>query len=414
MHYKGTKKLLPEIARELKVDAILEGSVQRSGDHVHITAQLVDASSDQHLWAKAYDRDLRDVVALENEVARSVAAEIQVQLTPGQRQRLAAAPTISRDAYESYLKGRYFWNKRNPEDLKKALGCFKQASEEQPDFARAFAGLADTYSLLGAAGFDVLSRSDAGQKAREAAKRALELDPGMAEAHASMGFVLYSYDWNWPAAEKEFKQAILLNPSYATAHEWYSEYLNDFGRKEESLSEAEAALALDPISVLAIQFVARAHYFARRFDQAMESSRKALELDPNFSIAHLRLGRSCAAKGMYAEAITEFQEFGRLSGDESLATASIGNALARSGDRTRALQSLDQLTALSAQKHVPAICFAIVHIGLGNQRQAFIWLDKAYEEHSDFLLVLKVDPLFDPVRINPRFQEILQRVGLDP
>lgn len=414
MKYKGTKKSLPEIARELKVDAILEGSVQRSGDHIRITAQLVDATQDQHIWAKTYDRDLQDILALENEVARAVAAEIQVQLTPRQAKRLATAPTVNRDAYEAYLKGRYFWSRRNPADLKKALACFQLASSVQPDFAPAFAGLADTYSLLGSAGFDVLPRAEAAQKARAAAKRALELDDGMAEAHASMGFVLYSYDWNWTAAEKEFKQAILLNPSYATAREWYSEYLNDFGRNHESLSEAEAALALDPISVLANQFVARAHYFARRFDQAIESSRKALELDPNFSIAHLRLGRSYAAEGKYGNALTEFREYGRLSGDESLATASIANALARSGDRPGSMQALAHLSALAKQKPVPAICFALAYIGLGHQRQALTWLDKAFEEHSDFLLVLRVDPLFDSERSDPHFQQLIVRVGLTP
>jgi TolB-like protein/Tfp pilus assembly protein PilF len=412
MQYQGTKKPLPEIARELKVDAILEGTVQRSGDRVHITAQLVDAANDQHIWAKAYDRDLRDVLALENELARSVATEIQVQLTPGQTQRLASTLAVNRDAYESYLKGRYFWNKRNPEDLKKALGYFQQATDAQPDFAPAFAGMADTYSLLGAAGFDVLPRLEAAQKARAAAKKAIELDDGMAEAHASIGFVLYSYDWNWPAAEKEFKQAILLNPNYPTAHEWYSELLNDFGRKEESLSEADAALALDPISVLANQFVARARYFAHDFDAAIETSQKSLELDPSFSIAHLRLGRAYAAKGMYADAVTEFREYGRLSDDESLATASIGNAIARSGDRSGAVRSLARLDALSKQKPVPAICFALVHIGLDDKHQSFVWLDKAYEEHSDFLLVLRVDPLFDPLRSDAHFQDLLRRIGL--
>jgi len=411
MQYKGTKKPLPEIARELNVDVILEGTVQRSGDHVRITAQLVDAANDQHLWAKTYDGDLRDVLALENEVARSVAVEIQVQLTPGQTQRLATTPTVNRDAYESYLKGRYFWNKRNPEGLKRALAYFQQSTEAQPDFAPAFAGLADTYSLLGAAGFDVLPRPEAAEKARVAAKRALELDDGMAEAHASMGFVLYSYDWNWVAAESEFKQAILLNPNYPTAHQWYSEFLNDFGREEEALRESETALVLDPISVLANQVVARAHYFARRFDKAIESSKKSLELDPNFSIAHLRLGRAYAAKGMYKEAITEFREFGRLSGNESLTTASIGNTLARSGDTAGALQALARQTELSRHKPVPAICFVLVYTGMGDKSQAFTWLDKAYAEHSDFLLVLNVDPLFDPLRSDAHFRDLLLRVG---
>jgi len=411
MQYKGTKKPLPEIARELSVDAIVEGTVQRSGDHVHITAQLVDATNDQHIWAKAYDRDLRDILTLENEVARSIADEIEIQLTPEQRARLTASAPVDREAYELYLKGRYFWSKRNPPELRKALERFQQAADKQPDFAPAFSGLADTYSLLGAAGFDVLPRAEAMERARAAASRALELDSKSAEAHASMAYVLYSCDWNWLAAEKEFRRAIALKPNYATAHEWYSEYLNDLGRKEEALAEAQTALELDPISPLANQFVARAHYFAHRFDQAIEYSQKTIEIDPNFSTAHLRLGRAYAAKGMYSMAIKEFEEFGRLSGDGSLALASIGNAKGQARDRASAMRALHELTKLSKQKKVTAICFALVHIGLGNNDQAMAWLDTAYKERSDFLLVLKVDPLFDALRSDPRFQKLLLRLN---
>ena len=411
MRYKETKKHLPEIARELSVDAIVEGTVQRFGNHVHITAQLVDATNDQHIWAKAYDRDLRDILTLENEVARSIADEIEIQLTPEQRARLTASAPVNREAYELYLKGRYFWSKRNPPELRKALESFQQAADKQPDFAPAFSGLADTYSLLGAAGFDVLPRAEAMARARAAASRALELDSKSAEAHASIAYVLYSWDWSWLAAEKEFRRAIALKPNYATAHEWYSEYLNDLGRKEEALAEAQTALELDPISPLANQFVARAHYFAHRFDEAIEYSQKIIEIDHNFSTAHLRLGRAYAAKGMYSMAIKEFEEFGRLSGDGSLALASIGNAKGRANDRAGATRALNELTQLTKQQKVAAICFVLVHVGLGNNDQAMAWLDTAYKERSDFLLVLKVDPLFDALRSDPRFQKFLLRLN---
>jgi len=411
MQYKETKKPLPEIARELSVDAIVEGTVQRFGDHVHITAQLVDATNDQHIWAKAYDRDLRDILSLENEVARSIADEIEIQLTPEQRARLTASAPVDREAYELYLKGRYFWSKRNPPELRKALERFQQAADKQPDFAPAFSGLADTYSLLGAAGFDALPRAEAMERARAAASKALELDSKSAEAHASMAYVLYSCDWNWLAAEKEFRRAIALKPNYATAHEWYSEYLNDLGRKEEALAEAQTALELDPSSPLANQFVARAHYFAHRFDEAIQYSQKTFEIDPNFSTAHLRLGRAYAAKGLYPSAIKEFEAFGRLSGDAPLALASIGNAEARANDRTGAMRVLNELTELSKKQKVTAICFVLVHVGLGDNDQAMAWLDTAYKERSDFLLVLKVDPLFDTLRSDPRFQKFLLRLN---
>src|SRR5262249_41814643 len=249
------------------------------------------------------------------------------------------------------------------------------------------------------------------EKAREAANKAIRIDDQLAEAHASLAFVVYSYDWNWGAAEKEFKRAIELNPSYATAHQWYSDYLSSLGRKEEALAEAQAALGLDPLSLIVNENVARAHYYARHFDQAIEGSKKTLEMDANFAISHLRLGRALAAKGMYDDAIKEFQTFSALSGDMPLATASIGNALAQSGDQPRAIRALDELVHLSKHGRVPPICFALVQAGLANNDQAIAWLNKPYKEHSDYLRVLKVDPLFDTLRSDARFRDLLHRIG---
>jgi len=411
MQYKGKHKPMRQIARELNVNAVVEGTVMRSGDRVRITAQLIEAPTDRHLWAETYEGDLRDVLALQDEVARNITTQIRVKLQPAESSQLMGAPPINREAYELYLKGRYFWNKRDAEDLKKALDYFQRAAEKDPDYGPTQAGLADTYSLLGAAGYDVMSAAEAMEKAQSAATRALLIDEKLAEAHASLGFVIYRYDWDWPAAEKEFRRAIALNPNYATAHQWYSEYLIDLGRHEEAFTEARAALVLDPLSLIVNENMARMYYFARRFDQAIASSKNTLEMDPKFPISHLRLGRAFAAKGMYAQAVKEFQQFSALSGDKSLATASIGNALARSGDRSGAIRALNELAMLSKQKRVPSICFALIHAGLGENDEAITWLEEAYKERSDFLAVLKVDPLFDVLRPDPRFQELLRRIA---
>ena len=412
MQYKNTKKSMPEIARTLNVDAIIEGTVQRSGDRVRITAQLIEAPADRHLWAKTYEGDLRHILSLESEVAGSIAREIDIHLTRKQRERLASTTPINGEAYELYLKGRYFWNKRDREGLKKALDYFQRAAEKEPKYAPAQAGLADTYSVQAAAGYDLLPTAEAMDRARTAARRAIEIDDGLAEAHASLGFINFSYDWDWTAAEKEFTRAIALNPNYATVHQWYSEYLDDLGRFDEAFAEAKAALMLDPLSLILNENVARVHYFARRFDQAVEGSKKTLEMDSRFPISHLRLGRAYAAKGMLNEAIQEFQLFATLSGNTPLATASIANALARSGNRRGALRALNELIVLSNQKHVPAICFALVYIGLGDRDEAVTRLEEAYKERSDFLLVLSVDPLFDGLRSDPRFQDLLRRMKL--
>lgn len=411
MQYKSKRKSLPQIARDLNVDAVIEGTVQRFGDRVRIRVQLIEGPKDRHLWAESYERPLRDVLALQDEVAMAITREIKVKLLPAENSRLASAQSINSEAYELYLKGRYFWNKRDPEGLRKALDYFQRAAEKAPGYAPVHAGLADTYSLLGTAAFDALPAADGMDKARAAAKLALSIDDGIAEAHASLGFVTYRYDWDWSAAEQEFKRAIALNPNYAAAHRWYSDFLTDLGRRDESLSEARAALALDPLSLIDNENLARVHYFAREFDEAVEGSKKTLEMNPNFPIAHMRLGRAYAAKGMYREANREF-EVSKSLGNIPLATASIGNTLARSGDRPGAMRALDQLASLAKHQRVPAICFALVYTGLGENDQTMAWLEKAYTERSDFLIILKVDPVFDGLHDDARFRDLLRRIGL--
>lgn len=411
MTYKGTRKQTPTIARELHVDAIVEGTIERVDRRVRVRAQLINGSTDQHLWAEAYDRDLSDLLHLEFEVASDIARQVG-HVASGGEDQIVKYQDLPAGAYEDYLRGRYFWNKRDPNGLQKALTYFQAAANRGPNYAPAFAGLADTYSLMGAAGYDMLPKIDAMEKAREAANRALAIDSNLAEAHASLGWVIYCNDWNWEAAEREFQRAIVLNPSYATAHMWYSEYLSDLGRRDAALAEAQTAVALDPLSLVTNHHLARAHYFARRFDESIEVSKRVLEMEPNFSIAHLRLGPAYAEKGMYAKAIDEFQEFGKLSGDTALATASIGNALARSGDASGAFRRLQDLTALSSRMNVSPACFALVHLGLGDKDQTFNWLEKAYQERSDFFLHLGVDPLFDPIRLDPRYIVLSRRMKL--
>jgi len=396
------------------VAAVVEGTVQRSGDRVRIRVQLIEGSNDRHIWAETYERPVRDVLALEDELALAITKEIRVKLLPAESSRLASAPLISPEGYDLYLKGRYFLNKRDPEGLRRALDYFQRAAEKDPAYAPVHAGLADTYSLLGTAAFDAMPAAEGMEKAKGAAKTALAIDDGLAEAHASLGFVTYRYDWDWTTAELEFKRAIALKPSYATAHRWYSDLLSDLGRHAESLSEARVALALDPLSLINNENLARVHYFAREFDEAIEGSKRTLEMDPNFPIAHMRLGRAYEAKGMYGEAIHEFEESSKSMKNLSLATASIGNALARSGERAGAVRALHELEVLAEHQRVPAICFALVYAGLEDKDQTMAWLEKAYNERSDFLIILKVDPVFDGVRADTRFQDLLRRIGLQP
>jgi TolB-like protein/Flp pilus assembly protein TadD len=409
MQYQGTKKPLPEIARELNVDAILEGTVQRSGDRVHITAQLVDAANDQHIWAKVYDRDLRDVLALENELARSVAAEVQVQLTPGQTQRLASTPAINRDAYESYLKGRYFLNKRTEEGFRRAIEHFSEANVSDRNYALGHAGLADSYILLGE--YSLLPAKEAFSKAREAATKALELDDTLAEAHNALAAVKADYDWDWPGAEREFQRAIELNPGYATAHQWYAELLSELGRDREALAEIRQAQQLDPVSLIINVVSADVLRSAGEEDLAIEQLHKTLELDPNFAHARFHLGLTQLRKGAFAEATAEFQRAAALSPKVTDYKGGLGYAYARLGKRAEAREMLDELKDRSKQNHLSWFYIAAIYVGLDDKRQAFVCLERAYEEHEQGLVVIRREPMFDPLRTEPRYQDLMRRMN---
>ena len=412
MQYRGTQKRLPTIARELGVDTALEGSVAHSGGRVRVTAQLIDAGSDRHLWAETYERDASDVLRLQEDLARAIAAEVAVRLTPDEQRRLRRARTVDPTAHEAYLRGRYFWNKRTAEGFRAAIGEFQRALERDPTFAPAWAGLADTYGLMAISSYDVLPASEAMPKAKEAAERALALDDSLAEAHASLAWVAFTFEWDFARAEAGFRRALQLNPGHATAHQWYADYLCAMGRLDEASSEFARAGQLDPLSLIISNESAWPLYYGRRHDESVARYRKTLELDPNFPNAHLELGMEYAAQGRYAEAIAAYERFAALSKDDTLAAAYLGHAFGRMGRRDDALRQLAIVEGAAARGYVPAFQAALVHLGLGDTERVFAQLDRAVAERSDFVLYLNVDPLLDPLRRDPRFGQLTRRVGL--
>jgi len=412
MRYKGTKKSLPEIARELHVDAVAEGAVMWVGGRVRISAQLIEAPTDYHLWAASYERDLRDVLSMQEEVTRAIASEIRVNLSAQEQARLASTRPIDPEAYRLYLKGRYYWNKRSLEGFQKAIEYFQQATAKDPAYALAYVGLADTYTYFSF--FDVVPPREAMPKAKAAAARALEIDNRLGEAHVSLGYVSYMYDWDWPAAGKHFEQALTLNPAYSRAHTFYPFYLSSLGRSEEALAVAKHSLDLDPASPAVSHSLAVQLYLARQFDNAIDQAHKTLELDPNFAISYELLGEVYVSRGMYREGLSELEKYSALSRGRAMSLALLGYAHARLGERSQALRMLEQLEATSKERYTPAFSFAVVYAGLGEKDQAFAWLEKAYGERTSRLGYLKVEPLWDPLRPDPRFADLVRRIGLPP
>src|SRR5712692_11871011 len=412
MRYKGTKKSLPEIARELHVDAVVEGAVMWVGGRVRISAQLIEAPTDYHLWAASYERDLRDVLSMQEEVTRAIASEIRVNLSAQEQARLASTRPIDPEAYRLYLKGRYYWNKRSLEGFRKAIEYFQQATAKDPAYALAYVGLADTYTYFSF--FDVVPPREAMPKAKAAAARALEIDNRLGEAHVSLGYVSYMYDGDWPAAGKHFEQALALNPAYSRAHTFYPFYLSSLGRSEEALEVARRALDFDPASPAVSHSLAVQLYFARQFDQAIDQAHNTLEMDANFAISYAVLGEVYLSKGMYREGLSELEKYSALSRSGAASLALLGYSHARLGERKESLQVIEALKAASKQSFVPALFVALVYAGLEDKDQAFTWLEKAYEERFNRLAYLKVEALWDPLRSDPRFADLLRRVGIPP
>lgn len=410
MYYKGTKKKLPEIASELQVDAVVEGTVVRSGDRVRVRVQLIRATDDQHLWAETYDDDLRDVLALQSGVARAIAREIQIQVTPDEQARLTSARPVNRKAYNDYLLGVYYWNRRTEEHTLKAIDYFQSAIREDETYAPAYAGLADCYTVL--AGNSFQDPRECFPKAKDYATKALELDATLAEAHIALASARTHYDGDRAGGERDHKRAIELNAGNSTAHMRYSFFLAQEGRIEESLAESRRALELDPVSLIVNTNLGQRLYNARRFDEAIEQLRKTLQLDPNFYLARLHLGQVYAQTGRYAESLTELNKAVELSRDSSL--AALGYVYAISGRRSEARQVLAELEELSRRRYVSPVDVAAIYTGLGEKERAFTWLEKSFQEREAKLAFLKVELKFDGLRSDPSFDGLLRRLGLAP
>ena len=410
MVYKGARKPLPQIARELNVDAVVEGTVLRSGDQVRITAQLIEASTDKHLWSQSYEGELRDTLALQSRVASAIADQIRINLTPREQAALKSIKAVNPEAYESYLKGRYFWNKRTADGLKAALAYFNQAIEEDPKYAKAYSGLADTYALLGDWQYAVMTPKEAFPKAKAAAIHALELDNTLGEAHNSLAFVLDGFDWDLDAGGKEFQRAIELNPGYATAHHWYAWHLSLLGRFDEAIVEMRKAENLDPLSLIIEADLAELLLLAHSYDDSIRQSLKTIELDPNFALAHNQLGQAYLQKHMYAEAVVELKKAVQLSGDSPTCIANLARAYVASGKRSEAVKLLDDLKKRSSTDYSNSSEIAMIYASLGNKDQAMSWLEKGFEERFNPGVLLR--PGFDPLRSDPRFKNLLRRIGL--
>jgi TolB-like protein/DNA-binding winged helix-turn-helix (wHTH) protein/Flp pilus assembly protein TadD len=410
MSYKGVRKPLPQIARELKVDGVVEGTVLRSGDRVRITAQLIQASDDKHLWASSYEGDLSDTLALQNQVARSIAEQIRINVNPREQAELKSVKAVNPQAYESYLKGRFFWNKRTAEGLKVAAAYFNQAVEEDSKYPEAYSGLADTYALLGDWQYAVMTPKEALPKAKAAAIKALELDNTLGEAHNSLAFCLDGFDWDFDAAGKEFRRAIELNPSYATAHHWYAWHLSLVGRNGEAISEMKKAKDLDPLSLIINADLAELLLIAHDYDESIDQSRRTIEMDANFALAHNQLALAYLQKHMYNEGVNELQKAIRLSGSSPTLTANLARVYAAMGRKNEATALLDDLKKNASPGYSRASEIAAVYASLGDNERAMSWLEKGFEERFNPGVLLR--PAFDPLRSDPRFRNLLQRIGL--
>jgi TolB-like protein/DNA-binding winged helix-turn-helix (wHTH) protein len=411
MAFKGSHESLPQIARDLRVDAVLEGAVLRSGNQVRITAQLILAAADKRLWGDSYEGDSRDALVLQSRVARSIAGKIRIELTPHEQAVLKNAQRVNPEAHEDYLKGRYFWNKRTPEGLKAAIDFFSQAVQKDPNYAQAYSGLADSYALAGDWQYAVLPAKDAYARAKAAAAKATALDSTLGEAHISLAWCLDGFDWDWVSAGREFTRGIELSPGYATGHHWYGWHLATLGRHAEAVAELEKAESLDPLSLIIGADLAEELLIARRYDDAIKQGRKTMNMDPFFALTHYVLGEVFVQKHMYSPAIAEFQKAIELSPNSTAYTANLAYAYAVSGRKEAAVKILSDLKNRSQPGFSNALDVAVVYVGLDDKDQAMAWLETAYAERFNPGALMR--PTFDPLRRDPRFQDLLRRVGLN-
>jgi TolB-like protein/Flp pilus assembly protein TadD len=401
---------LDRIGKDVHANYVLEGSVRRSGERVAITAQLIQVSDQTQVWGESYERDLQDVLRIQAEVASAIAGGVLNKLPHSQ----PLIRQVNREAYLAYLQGRYFWNKRTEAGFAKAITLFQRSIEIDPTYAPPYAGLADCYELLGSAPYSTLSPKEAFPKAEAAARKALELDSTLAEAHVPLGYSQLVYEWNFPEARKEFEKALQLRSGYATAHQFYGYYLTAVGKSDEAIAERKKALELDPISPLLHSALGEAYYHARQFAVTIDQNHQALELDPAYAIALVNIGRAYEQMGMHQQARDAFQKILTYAPEDPAILALMGHEYAVSGDKVNANKILGKMTEISARKYVPAVYFATVYTGLNQKDAAFHWLDKAYEERCEYLVYLGSEPLADPLRGDPRFSQLLSRIGLKP
>ena len=412
MTYKGLRKPLAEIAHELDVQAIVEGSILRSDKRVRITAQLIRVPADEHIWAHSYEGDISDTLVLQSQVAQAIADQIRVTVNSQRHVALETAKTVNIEAYDSYLKGRYYWNKRTGDGLQEAIQYFNRSISIDPNNAEAYSGLADAYALAGDWEYGILPPTEAFPLAKTAANEALALNGRLSEAHTSLAFVLDLYYWDWDTAEKEYRLAINLNPNYAMAHHWYAWHLLVLGQNAEGMLEMKKAESLDPLSLIIRSDVANALTASHRFEESIQQSKKTLALDPNFAIGHFHLAEALVQQHQYDAAIAEFQRAIELSGHLAAFDANLAHAYAVSGRKAEALKiAKDMETRLDLNQSADAL-IALIYVGLGDLDQAMIWLNKAYDARFNPSILIRA--VFDPLRSDARFRELRHRVGLPP
>jgi len=408
--FKGRNTNVSEIGTALHVNTVLEGSVRKSANRLRISAQLINAADGYHLWSERYDREMKDIFDVQDEITLAIVDALKVKLLGDEKRAVLKRHTDDNEAYQLYLKGRYYWNKRTAEGFEKALECFEKAIARDSNYALAYAGLADTHNTLGS--YSIVPPKEAFPLAKAAADKALELDDSLAEAHNSRAFLLYMFDWNWLDANAEFQRALELNPDYATAHHWYGWYLVAIGRLDEAEREMKHARKLDSLSLPINTNLGFVYYFARDYTKAIEQFKRALDMDANFSEAHRGMAEALEQQEMFAEAIAEMQQAQISAGDRTENAAHVAHTYALAGKTEEAKQILNNLIALSKREYVSAHDIATIYVALGDTDVAFKWLEQAYEEHSYRMAWSKVDPKLDSLREDSRFIDLLRRINL--
>jgi TolB-like protein/Tfp pilus assembly protein PilF len=409
-HYKGKDPDAETVGRELGVRAVFKGRVTQAGDNLTVSAELIDARNNDHIWGQQYSRKASDIFALQGDIAKEITTALRVRLSGEDEKRISKRFTADPEAYQDYLKGRYWRSKLNEEGLRKGIEYLQQAIAKDPTYSLAYAGLADCYSSLGGLGF--VPASETFPRAKEAAEKALALDDTLAEAHTSLAIIKTFYEWDWSGAESEFQRAIALNPSYADAHQFYGLALSDMGRFEEAIAEEKRGLELDPLSLIANFDMGEALYYGRQYDKAIEQLQKTLDLDPNYVPAHYFIGDAYLQKSMYKEGIASFGKALAISPDNTQALSMLGYGYAVAGKKAEAQKVLDELEEISKRRYVPAARLARIFVGLGEKDKAFESLEKAYQERTNFSV--KANPVYDPLHSDPRFADLVRRMNLQP